>query len=433
MDIIIQNVKKDVKKEFQMPGDKSITHRSLIIGALARGKFVIENFPNNLDCIATAKAMENIGVTIVYKRNTLIVNSPGYKNFNKNVLPINSMNSGTTVRLISGLIAGCDINTSIFGDESLSKRPMDRIINPLLQMGAHISCENGTLPIKCFESGKLNGISYYMPVSSAQVKSCILIAGYLGNGETTVYEKDETRDHTENIFKYMGVPVYIEKNSIKIRNHTITSRDFIIPGDISSAAYLIALAVLMDNTYIKFNKVLLNDGRIEFLKVLKEMGADINWKEEEFQCGEKVGSIEVYSSKLCGIKISKHRIANIIDEIPVLSVLAAFSSGTTVFESVDELKYKESNRLNAIVENFKTCDLKCDYKDKNLYIFGDDKYIDKNININSFKDHRIALSFLVLSSRNKGTTAIKDYQCVDISFPNSLNYFSKFFSIIQNK
>lgn len=433
MKIIIQRIKKNIKEEFQMPGDKSITHRALIIGALAEGEYIIENFPNNLDCIATAKAMENIGVEIIYKENALIVKSPGYKNFNKNASAINAMNSGTTVRLMSGLIAGCGINTSIFGDESLSKRPMERIITPLLQMGANIRCENGTLPIKCFKNEELNGISYTMPISSAQVKSCILIAGYLSNGETTVYEMDETRDHTENIFKYLGVPVIINKNSIKIRNHSINSKDFIIPGDISSAAYLIALTILMDNAHIKINNVLLNKRRIEFLKVLKEMGANVIWNEEEAQCGEMTGSIEVYSSKLKGIKISKHRIANIIDEIPVLSVLAAFSSGTTIFESVDELKYKESNRLRAIAENFEKCHLKCDYIHKDLFIFGEDKFIDSNVTINSFKDHRIALSFLVLSSRNKGTTVIEDYQCVDISFPDSLNYFSKFFSIIQNK
>lgn len=416
-----------------MPGDKSVTHRALIIGALAQGEYLIENFPNNLDCTATAKAMENLGVNIVYNNSTLNIKSPGYENFNKNPSPINGMNSGTTVRLISGLLAGCGINAVIYGDESLSKRPMDRIVKPLLQMGADISCENGTLPIKCFKSGKLNGINYSMPVSSAQVKSCILIAGYLGSGETTVYEKDETRDHTERIFKYMGVPVYVDKNSITIKNHPIKSRNFIIPGDISSAAYLIAAAILMENTYVKFNNILLNDRRIEFLKVLKEMGADIIWKEEVSQCGEKAGSIEVRSSKLNGIKISKYRIANIIDEIPVLSVLAAFSSGDTVFESVDELKYKESNRLNAIVENFRDCDLKCKYEDNDLCISGEDRNFNKNIIINSFKDHRIAMSFLVLSSRNRGNTTIKDYQCVDISFPNSLNYFSRFFSIIQNK
>lgn len=433
MDIIIQQAKKNIKEQFQMPGDKSVTHRALIIGALAQGEYIIENFPNNLDCTATAKAMENLGVDIVYNNSTLIIKSPGYENFNKNPLPINGMNSGTTVRLISGLLAGCGIKTAIYGDKSLSRRPMDRIVKPLLKMGANISCENGTLPIKCFESSKLNGINYIMPVSSAQVKSCILIAGYLGSGETTVYEKDETRDHTERIFKYLGVPVHIDKNSITIRNHPIKSRNFVIPGDISSAAYLIAAAMLMENAYVKFSNVLLNDRRIEFLKVLKEMGAEINWKEEGSQCGEKAGSIEVSSSKLKGINISKHRIANIIDEIPVLSVLAAFSSGTTVFESVDELKYKESNRLNAIVENFNSCGLKCKYEDNALCILGQDGYIHKNININSFKDHRIALSFLVLSARNKGKTTIKDYQCVDISFPDSLNYFSRFFTIIQNK
>ena len=424
---------KNVKEQFQMPGDKSVTHRALIIGALAKGEYQIKNFPNNLDCIATAKAMENLGVNIVYNHSTLIIKSPGYENFNKNPSPINCMNSGTTIRLISGLLAGCGINAVIYGDDSLSKRPMDRIVDPLLQMGADISCENGTLPIKCSSCTKLNGINYFMPVSSAQVKSCILIAGYLGNGQTTVHEKDETRDHTEITFKYMGVPVYTYKNSITIRNHPIKSRNFIIPGDISSAAYLIAAAILMENTHVKFNSILLNDRRIEFLKVLKEMGADIKWNVEDMKCGEKTGSIEVSSSKLNGINISKHRIPNIIDEIPVLSVLAAFSSGTTVFESVDELKYKESNRLNAILENFKSCDIKCKYNHNNLYISGEDRYFNKNIIINSFNDHRIAMSFLALSSRNKGKTTIKDYQCVDISFPNSLNYFSSFFSIIQNK
>jgi 3-phosphoshikimate 1-carboxyvinyltransferase len=429
MRIMLQRKNGAIHKTFQLPGDKSIAHRSLLVGALGKGKYKISNFPKSLDCLSTVTCMSKLGVKVEIKENELYISSPGYWGFNKFPGALDANNSGTTARLLSGLVSGCGIKATIDGDSSLRKRPMDRIALPLKHMGAYIESKDNRLPLIFEEKNKLSGIEYIMPVDSAQVKSCILIAGFLAQGETVVIENKSTRDHTEKMFEALGADIKVSDSRITIKNSNIAVRDMYIPGDISSAAFIIACILLSEESEVKFNKVLLNERRRKYLEILIRMGANLTYQITENINGELAGDIIVKSSKLNGIVIAAEEISNIIDEIPMLAVLAAFSSGTTIIEGIMELKYKESNRIKAIAENLSTNGMEVSYSDDYLEIVGDDKLINKNIFINPYNDHRIALAFTAFAARNLGKTIIDNWECTNISFPNSMDYFNEIFDI----
>lgn len=418
-----------IHKNYTLPGDKSIAHRALIIGTLGEGEYKIENFPKNLDCLSTLKCMNQLGVKTKFIENKILVSSPGYENFEKNVGTLNANNSGTTARLISGLAAGNGINCIIDGDNSLKNRPMDRVIVPLQFMGAYIKSNDNKLPMEVTYINKLKGINYNMPVDSAQVKSCILIAGFLSDNTTTVIEKESTRDHTERMFKALGADIHVQGKDITIKNSLIKTKDMYIPGDISSAAFLICCTILNKNSYIKIENILLNERRRSYLDILISMGANIQYNINNIINEEPVGYIEAKSSSLHGIVISREDVPNIIDEIPVLAVTAAFSSGTTVIQGINELKYKESNRIKSIAENLINCGMNLKHNDENMDIYGNDTVINKQVYINPYNDHRIALAFLALAVRNLGITVINNWECTRISFPNAEHYFKDFLNI----
>ncbi|HID0800577.1 TPA: 3-phosphoshikimate 1-carboxyvinyltransferase [Clostridium botulinum] len=442
MDLFVKGLKKSLTGEYEIIGDKSIGHRSLIIGALPKGEYKVYNFPKNLDCMATLDSIKKLGVDIKVEGNVLEVNSPGYENFNKKPEVLQGKNSGTTVRLMAGILSGIRAETRFIGDESLSCRPMKRIIEPLEKMGAKIESKDNKLPLKFLKHSGLNSIKYNMEIASAQVKSCILLAGLMSKGKTTIVENKSTRDHTERMLKYLDASINIRdiyskdkkksssKKEITIEKSKLNSKDIYVPGDISSAAFLISAALLIQGSNLCIKNVLLNEGRIEYINVLRNMGANIEIEKGKLLNGEPVGNIYVKESYLKGITVEKHITPNIIDEIPVLSVIAAFSEGKTIFKSVEELKFKESDRVEAIIENLKRADVKAIYKNGDLIIEGNRSYIDKSLEIESFKDHRIALAFLVLSLKNKKHTLIKDYQCTEISFPNSLSLFNLDYELI---
>jgi 3-phosphoshikimate 1-carboxyvinyltransferase len=430
--IKIYGAKSKVAKFISLPGDKSIAHRALIIGSLPKGEFKIENFPSSLDCLATLEGMKKIGVKVMKYKNEIHVSSPGYHDFIKDIDEINAMNSGTTARLLSGLLSGNAIKCTLRGDNSLNSRPMERIITPLTLMGSRLEHNNNKLPIKFYNKEKLNGIKYELPVASAQVKSCILIAGFLAKGRTQVIEKLQTRDHTERMFKYLGANIEVYDNKITIENSPIICKDIFIPGDISSAAFVIACVLLGNECEVTIVDVLLNKNRSEYLKILKSMGAEIEVTYTGKVNEEEIGTIVARSSKLKGINIASSEVPAIIDEIPMIALLAAFSTGTTIFEGIEELKHKESDRLNAILHNLKKLDVTCEVKDNALIINGEDRFIDKNVEISSFNDHRIALAFLCASMRNKGWVYIDNWECTEISFPNSIDYFKDFFNITKS-
>ena len=431
MGIKINGGKSNVKRIISLPGDKSIAHRSLIIGSLPKGEYKIENFPNSLDCLATLECMKKIGIKARKNSDEIYISSPGYENFIKDIDEINAMNSGTTARLLSGLLSGNAIKCTLQGDSSLSNRPMERIITPLTLMGAKLEHNNNKLPLKFCIGEKLNGIKYELPVASAQVKSCILIAGFLAKGNTEIVEKIQTRDHTERMFKHLGAKIQIFENKITIENSPIMCKDIFIPGDVSSAAFIIACVLLGDGCEVTIKNVLLNKNRRQYLEILKLMGADIEIIDQGKVNEEEVGNIIARSSNLKGINLTSEVIPAIIDEIPVIALLAAFSTGQTVIEGIEELKHKESDRGQAIVHNLKILDVDCEVKNNTLIINGKDRYIDKNVEMNSFNDHRISLAFLCSAMRNKGWIIIDNWECTEISFPNSINYFQEFLNIIK--
>ena len=430
--ILINGRKKHIRESFSLPGDKSIAHRALIIGSLGKGEFIINNFPNSFDCITTLESMKKFNVDISNKGNFMFVRSPGYENFNRKLGVIDAKNSGTTARLLAGLVSGISGNAVMIGDESLSKRPMERVIVPLQAMGGKYKSNNGKMPIKFIGENLLKGINYTMPMSSAQVKSCILIAGFLSTGTTNIMEKSLTRDHTERMFNYLGADIKCIKKNIEIRNSPIYSRNINIPGDISSAAFLIGSAILSEDSEIKITDVLLNERRIKYLEVLKCMGADIEYSISSILNNEKQGDVIAKTSTLKPIIIQSEMLPSIIDEVPIIAVVASFCDGVSEIRGINELKYKESNRIMAITQNLNSCGIETIYDKENdkLIIYGKNRFLHDDFKIKSFNDHRIAMAFAAFSMRNLGSTLIDNWNCTSISFANSLDYFKKFFEII---
>lgn len=419
----------EINAKVTLPGDKSIAHRSLIIGSLGEGKYTIDNFPNSQDCLSTLDCTKRLGVDIVTEGSRLMVESPGYTNFKKVTGTLEAGNSGTTARLLSGLLAGAGLDAAIDGDFSLRKRPMDRIMTPLLRMGAVIDSSNNLLPLEFHAENKLKGIEYVMPVASAQVKSCILIAGFLAEGITVVIERKSTRDHTERMFKALGADLTIQGNKVSIRNGGLRVKDMKLPGDVSSAAFLIGCALLQENCTLTIEGVLLNERRIKFLDILKKMGANINYKATDIVNFEEVGYIEVSTSILKGITIQEEEVPNIIDEIPILAVVSSFAEGKTTFKGISELKHKESNRILAIASNLRSCGVDVSFTEDMLEIEGGKTYLDEPIEIDPSMDHRIALAFAAVSCRNNKAVTIKNWECTEISFPDATGYLQEFFHI----
>lgn len=430
MKIRLKKKDRSINKVFNLMGDKSIAHRSLIIGALGKGEYTIKNFPGNLDCLSTLTCMERLGVKTKIQKGEVIINSPGFENFNKNSGILDAGNSGTTARLLSGLLAGSKLMGTIDGDESLRKRPMDRIIVPLKQMGAEINTNNNLLPLSFISSKKLIGIEYNMPIASAQVKSSLLIAGFLSEGKTTIIEKQYTRDHTERMFKALGSNIEVNNLRISISNSNITVKDMIIPGDISSAAFVIGCALMHEDCNIKIENVLLNERRKKYLDILIKMNANIEYKVIKTENYEEVGYVIAKSSSLKGITIEEDEVPNIIDEIPILAVLSCFAEGSTIFNGISELKFKESNRIRAIVDNLIECGVEVNYTDNYMEITGNNEYLNKDICINPFNDHRIAMAFTALGCKNYKSTIINNWECTHISFPDFISILSEFFNVL---
>lgn len=417
-----------LKGDLYFSGDKSIAHRAVILGSMAKGNYYIKNFPQNLDCLSSLNAMKSLGVSYEFKGDYLYINSPGYLSFNKEA-KIDAGNSGTTARLISGLISGLNIEAIIDGDASLKKRPMKRITGPLRNMGAVI--ENDSIPLNFKSHNKLNGINYEMEVPSAQVKSCLLLAGFFSKDETNITEKLKSRDHTEIMMKYMGFNISFEGNKVSIHSSNILRKDFTLPGDISSASFFIIMSLLIKNSKIKICNVLLNETRIEFLKELIKSGAEIDVKRKGLLQGEVYGDVISSFSKLKPFNILEKDVPKLIDEIPAICAAASFTYGISVIRGVKELKYKESDRIKGIINMLASFEVKAEYDEKNdlLRIYGNNKTLNKNIVIDPNLDHRMALSSLILSLKNEGITTIKDFECTKVSIPDIKSFLPKFMKI----
>ncbi len=405
-----------------VPGDKSISHRALILGAISLGENIIKSLSTSKDVKTTEDVLKSLGISIEGKENITTIKGIGLNGFEKltgKTYKLYCGNSGTTARLMMGLLAGAGIQAEFTGDRSLSKRPMDRIVNPLKAIGVKISDTNGHLPVK-IDGGKPVPFHHTLQVASAQVKSALMLSALFINGTSTIIEPEETRDHTERMLLLMDGDIKIKhllngKNIIINGRKELTPLKLKIPGDISSAIFFIAAALTLPDSELKIEHVLLNPTRSHVIDILKRMGANISVEiKEDFP--EPVGNITVKSSKLKGTTISGFEIPLVIDEIPALAAIAFFARGETVIKGAKELRVKESDRIKSIVHMIRAFGGKIEELEDGFIIKGKNK--PKSCIVDSFGDHRIAMASSIIAFNTRGGAKIKGAESVEISYPS---------------
>ncbi len=424
MNLIVKKDFKTLKGEINIPADKSVSHRAVIFSSLANGKSVIKNFSNGQDPQSSLKICKALGTDIEQNGTILTVKSNGVLKAPKNQLDCG--NSGTTIRLMAGILAGQNFDSVLTGDESLSKRPMKRIIEPLKLMGANIESDNYNAPLKITKN-KLHGIDYYSPIASAQVKSCILLAGLYAEGETTFKEIYTSRNHTEIMLKNMDANINIKNGIITIQKSELKPLKIDICGDISSAAYFIVAALIIPKSNIILKNVGINPTRAGILEVVKQMNGNIEILNQREVCGELVADIRIeYSPDMTGTTIQGEIIPALIDEIPVISLLATQCNGQTIIKDASDLKNKESDRIQTTVNELKKLGAEIEQTPDGMIINGKTN-LSGDTEVNSYKDHRLAMTLYVAGLICKKEISIKDFEWVNISFPEFLNLFGTLF------
>ena len=407
-----------LKGEVKIPGDKSISHRAVMLGALAKGTTKITDFLQGADCLSTMECFRRMGIQIQNTSGEVLVHGQGLHGLAAPSDLLNVGNSGTTIRLLSGILAPQSFSATLTGDASIQKRPMKRVMEPLSQMGAKIESlsGNGCAPLR-ISGTPLKGIHYKTPVASAQVKSCILFAGMYADGATTVTEPVLSRDHSERMLEHFGARLTREGTAVTIQPEPqLAAREIPVPGDISSAAYFIAAAALVPHSEILIRNVGINPTRSGMLEVCRAMDADIQYLNERDDSGEPTADLLVRSSSLKGTVIEGAIIPALIDELPVLAVMAAFAKGETIIRNAEELKVKESDRIAVMVENLSAMGADITGTPDGMIIRGGPAL--HGAEIHTYKDHRIAMSFAVAALAAEGTTHIEDADCVNISYPD---------------
>lgn len=410
--------KHPLKGEITVPGDKSISHRAVMFGAISKGTTEVTNFLQGADCLSTIDCFRRLGITIENTPDKILVHGKGLHGLSKSDSMLNVGNSGTTTRLISGILAGQNFETTLNGDESIQSRPMKRIMDPLLLMGADITSiyGNNCAPLRIVGS-PLHGIDYTSKVASAQVKSCILLAGLYADGLTSVTEPSVSRNHTELMLRGFGANVVCKDKTATISpNPELIAQKIEVPGDISSAAYFIAAGLIVPGSEILVKNVGINPTRDGLIRVCQAMGADITLLNKRENGGEPVADILVRYSNLKATAIEGEIIPTLIDELPMIAVMACFAEGTTIIKDAAELKVKESDRITVMVDNLSRMGAHITAADDGMVIEG--RYPLHGAEIDSHLDHRIAMSFAVAALAAKGETTIKDADCVKISYPN---------------
>ena len=409
---------KGLKGTISIPGDKSISHRAVMFGSLAKGTTHITNFLSGADCLATIDCFRAMGVEIEQDGTEVNVHGNGLHGLKKPEKQLDVGNSGTTTRLISGILCGQDFEVTLSGDESLNKRPMGRIVKPLTMMGAEIESINGDGCAPLRINGKpLKAVHYESPVASAQVKSAVLLAGLYADGKTSVTEPALSRNHTELMLESFGVQVLTEGTTASvIPPKEMTATDIAVPGDISSAAFFIAAGLVTPDSCITLKQVGINPTRNGIIKVCEAMGADLTMSNVKDDNGEPTADITVKTSRLKGTEIGGELIPTLIDEIPVIALMAAFAEGETVIKDAAELKVKESNRIDLTVDNLVKMGVDAEATDDGMIIRGGNPL--KGVSVYCKYDHRIAMTFSIAGINAEGTTVIEDAECVDVSYPN---------------
>ena len=416
--------------QVKIPGDKSISHRSLMFGGLAIGESVIHGLLEGEDVLHTAQAMREMGATITCDdQNIWRTQGVGIGGLKEPSTIIEMGNSGTSTRLLIGLVGGHNITVQFSGDASLNKRPMNRVIKPLEMMGATFtSREGGRLPLSVSGPETLKPIEYKLPVASAQVKSAVLLAGLSAMGKTTVIEETPTRDHTENMLRHFGVRVDVETleggtQVISIEGQKdLTATEVHVPSDPSSAAFPTVAALLHAGSEIKMDNVLMNDRRNGVYITLQEMGADIRFENERVEAGEQVADLVVTGNNpLKGIDVPAIRVPSMIDEFPILAVAASLAEGTTTMTGLEELRVKESDRLLMMYEGLKACGVNLEMGEDSLTIHGNGQPPKGGVKVKTSLDHRIAMSFMVLGAVSIDPVTIDDGAPIKTSFPNFID------------
>lgn len=403
--------------EVTVPGDKSISHRSVMFGSIAKGTTEIHNFLEGADCLSTISCFRNMGIDIEKKNGIVIVHGNGLRGLKAPNCVLDCGNSGTTTRLISGILAPQNFDVTLTGDESIQKRPMKRIMEPLSLMGANITSirDNGCAPL-AIHGKPLHGIHYYSKVASAQVKSAVLLAGLYAEGETTVTEPKLSRNHTELMLRFFGADVKTSGTTATVFPATeLFGNKIHVPGDISSSVYFVAAGLIIPNSEILIKNVGINPTRDGLIRVCKAMGADITLLNENHDYSEPTADILVRTSSLKGTVIEGDIIPTMIDELPTVALMACFAEGTTIIRNAAELKVKESNRIAIMVENLTAMGADVEETEDGMIIHGG-KPLHGAV-IETKKDHRIAMTFAVAALAAEGETEILDAECVDISYP----------------
>lgn len=406
-----------LRGELAVPGDKSISHRSVMFGALANGLTEADHFLTGADCLSTIACFRQMGIEIEQQEDTVRIHGKGLHGLTRPQAILDVGNSGTTTRLLSGILAGQTFDSVLTGDDSIRKRPMKRIMTPLTQMGADIRSADGTgcAPLEIHGS-RLRGIHYLSPVASAQVKSCVLLAGLYADGPTSVTEPAISRNHSELMLRYFGADVRCSGATATIAPEpTLTGQKINVPGDISSAAYFLAAALLVPGSEILLRNVGINPTRDGILRVCQAMGAQIDLINVDSDGAEPCADLLVRASSLHGTTVEGAIIPTLIDELPVIAVLASFADGTTVIRDAAELKVKESDRIAVVTENLRRMGADVEPTDDGMVIHGGKPL--HGAMIDPHLDHRIAMSFAVAALAADGETTIQDADCVRISYP----------------
>ncbi len=427
--LTISPAKGPLRGTVMVPGDKSITHRGLILGALAEGTTTISGYSHGEDCLNTLKVIRQLGVEVDGDAHSLLVKGKGLRGLSEPPSILDCGNSGTGLRLLSGVLAGQNFFSVLSGDSSLRNRPMKRVVTPLREMGAEVSGrQGGAFAPLAFNGRELRGIHYQSPVASAQIKSCVLLAGLSAIGTTVVEEPSRSRDHTERLFAYLGIPIKVSDHRVSIEGkNTFEGKPIVVPGDISAAAFFMVAASLVPGSEVFISNVGLNPERTGILEILLSMGADITVSELREVSGEPVGDMRIRAARLKGLTIGADMVPKTIDEFPVLCVAAAFAEGQTRITDAQELRVKETDRIHAMATQLKKLGVAIEERADGLLIEGNSSLVGGDCE--SFGDHRVVMSLAVAGLMGRTQTRIDDVDCVETSFPG---FYGKLLELLTN-
>ena len=407
-----------LKGSIKVPGDKSISHRSIMLGSIAEGVTRVSGFLEGEDSLATLNAFRDMGVQIERNGSNVVIHGVGMRGLKEPKNPLNLGNSGTSIRLMSGLLSAQNFDSKLCGDESLSTRPMGRVINPLREMGADIFGDDSRPPLTIKGGSKLSGIEYTLPVASAQIKSCLLLAGLYGEGITTVIENGISRDHTERMLRGFGYDVISSNNRISLLGGgSLKGCDIEVPSDISSAAFFMVAGCISKDSSITLNSVNINPTRTGVIDILKLMGGNIELLNQRLQAGELIADIKVSSSNLKGIQIPENLVPLAIDEFPVLFIAASCADGETVLTGAKELRVKESDRIQVMADGLTSLGIENHVLEDGIRILGGE-FTKQASSIKSHHDHRISMAFAIASVRSEFDIEVEGVDNVKTSFPN---------------